>query len=124
MLPLSLVKGFKTLVDGFLFPLLFFKASVNLLNKENFVFVQPVVDREFARLAKGLVAPRVLALVGLVSCVHVQVVLQILGQGEALPTELASEPSARIMGRYVSSQAVLVGVLFGTGHERARKRSG
>ena len=61
--------------------------------------------RQFASLAEGLVAPRVLAPVRLVTCVHVQVVLQVLGQRELLPTELAREPTGGVMDCQMSFKA-------------------
>jgi hypothetical protein len=93
------------------------------LNEENFVFVKPIMDGEFASLTEGLIAAGVLALVGLVSRVHVQVVLEILRQGEALSAELTSEPPARIVSRDVASQAILIGVFFVTVVECAGKSS-
>lgn len=105
---------FITLIYRFLFLFMFFDSSVNFLDDENFVLVHPVVDRQFAGLAEGLVAPGELALVGLISSVHVQVVLEILSQGEALPAEVASEAPARVVGRDVPSQAILIGIFFVT----------
>jgi hypothetical protein len=116
-------EGFNTGLNRFNFVFLFLQTSVYFLDEEYFVFVQPVVDREFSGLTKSLVAAGVLALVGLVSRVHVQVVLEILCQGEALPTELASEPPAWIMGRDVPSQTILVGVFLSTVEECAWKSS-
>ena len=68
--------------------------------------------RQFASLAEGLVAPRVLASVRLVTCVHVQVVLQVLGQRELLPAELAREPTGGVMDCQMSFKAVFVGVFL------------
>lgn len=86
---------------------------------KNLVFVGPVVDRQLASLAEGLEAARVLAFVRLMPGVHVQVVLQVLGQGKLLVTELALEPPSGVVDRLVPFQAILVCVLFGAVWESA-----
>lgn len=64
---------------------------------KDFAIVSPVMYRQFSSLAEGLIAPRVLAPVRLVTCVYVQMVLQVLGQRELLPAELAREPTGGVM---------------------------
>ena len=76
---------------------LFLEASVNFLDEEYFVIVQPIMNGQLAGLAKRLVASRVLAFVGLVSCVHIQVIFEILGQGKTFATVLARETSVGVM---------------------------
>jgi len=72
----------------------------------------PVMYREFASLAKGLVAPRVLALVRLVTCVHIYVVLQVLGKSELLPAELTLESTGGVVDCQMSFKAVFVCVFL------------
>lgn len=68
--------------------------------------------RQLSSLAEGLVAPRVLAPVRLVTCVHVQMILQVLGQRELLPAELAREPTGGVVDRQMSFKAVFIGVFL------------
>ena len=102
---------------------MFVHTSVYFLDEENFVFVQPVVNGKFAGLAEGLVAAGVFTLVGLISRVHVQVVFEILRQGEALSTVLTSKSPTWIMGRDVPSQAIFIGVFLVTVEECAWESS-
>jgi hypothetical protein len=74
--------------------------------------MSPVMYRQFSSLAEGLVAPRVLAPVGLMTRVHIQVVLQVLGQRELLPAELAREPTGGVVDCQMSFKAVFVGVFL------------
>ena len=90
------------------FPVSLFIPFSNLLNTENLGVMMTRVDGELARLAEGLVAAGELAFVGLVPCVHVQVVLQVLTQGELLPAEVADKLSARVVCPLVSSKTVFV----------------
>ena len=74
--------------------------------------MSPVMNRQFSSLAEGLVAPRVLALVRLVTCVHVYVVLQVLGKSELLPAELTLESTGGVVDCQMSFKAVFVGVFL------------
>jgi hypothetical protein len=83
-----------------------------VLHRATSVLVRPCVDRKFAGLAEGLVAPRYLALVGSLPRVNVQVVFQVLAEGEPLPTEFAGKLAARVVGLHMPPQTIFVGILF------------
>ena len=64
---------------------------------KQFVFVVPIMYGQLASLAECLGAARVLAPVWLVTCVHVHVVLQVLGKRELLPAELTCESTGGVV---------------------------
>jgi len=58
---------------------------LHFLDDKDLVLVQFLMQRELAGLPKGLGAPLIWAFEGLLTCVDVHVLLEVLSEGEGFP---------------------------------------
>jgi hypothetical protein len=80
------------------------RLSLHFLDDENLVLVEFLMQRELAGLPKGLGAPLIWAFEGLLTCVDVHVLLEVLSKGEGFPAPQAIVLFGRSVRGLVASQ--------------------